>query len=326
MGASIFTIVTLLVIFIIWKMIIIVPMREAVVKERLGKFAGVLMPGFHFLIPFFDRAAYRHEIREQVIDVPSQGCITRDNIQVEVDGLVYLKVTDPEKASYGIQDYRRASVNLAQTTMRSEIGKLTLDNTFSERDTLNDSIVRAVDDASESWGIKVLRYELRNINPSRNVIVTLEKQMEAEREKRAEITMANAERDGVINISQGERQEAINLSEGEKQRRINEADGRAKEISLLAQATAGGIRRIAEASRKPGGPAAMKMKVVEQFIEELGRILQSAQVSVVPGQLANIKGFFEGMSQVSANVTVSPARKRGARRMALEVEEAEEAS
>ncbi|MCZ6646409.1 MAG: paraslipin, partial [SAR324 cluster bacterium] len=244
-------------------------------------------------------------------------CITRDNIQVEVDALVYLKVTDPEKASYGIQDYRRASVNLAQTTMRAEIGKLTLDSTFSERDTLNDSIVRAVDGASDPWGIKVLRYELRNINPSRNVIETLEKQMEAEREKRAEITMANAERDGVINTSQGERQEAINLSEGEKQRRINEANGRAKEISLVAQATAGGIRRVAEALRKPGGLEALKMKVMEQFIEELGKILQSAQVSVVPGQLANIKGFFEGMTRVSTSMAAVSQTGRGARETAI---------
>lgn len=317
MLTTIFTFGILLAIFIFLKTVIIVPMREAVVQERLGKFTGVLMPGIHFLIPFVDRVAYRHEIREQVIDVPSQDCITRDNIQVEVDGLVYLKVTDAEKASYGIQDYGRASVNLAQTTMRSEIGKLTLDDTFSERDSLNESIVRAVDNASNPWGIKVLRYEIRNINPSRNVIDTLEKQMEAERDKRAEITMANAEKDSVINISAGERQEAINLSEGERQRRINEAEGRGKEISMLAQATAEGIRRVAEATRKPGGPAAIKMRIVDQFIEELGNILQSAQVSVVPSQLANIKGFFEGMNQVSANVAASPARKRGARQAAM---------
>ncbi len=308
-GLSLITGAVLLILGLVLKTIIIVPEREAVVKERLGKFAGVLMPGLHFLIPFFDRAAYVQERREQVMDVPSQGCITRDNIQVEVDGLVYLKVTDPQKASYGIQDYRRASVNLAQTTMRSEIGKLSLDNTFSERDTLNENIVRAVDTASDPWGIKVLRYEIRNIDPSPNVIDTLEKQMEAERIKRAEITMADAERQSLINLSTGERQEAINISEGEKQRRINEAAGRAREITLLADATAAGIRRVAEATRKPGGMAALKMRIVEQFIEELGRILQSAQVSVVPSQLANIKGFFEGMSRISTTMAGEAPRK-----------------
>ena len=248
-----FTGLVLLALGIILQTFIIIPTREAAVKERLGKFIGVMMPGFHFLVPFFDRVAYRQEMREQVLDVPSQTCITKDNIQVEVDGLVYLKVTDPQKASYGIQDYRRASVNLAQTTMRSEIGKLTLDNTFSERETLNENIVRSVDSASDPWGIKVLRYEIRNIEPSRNVIDTLEKQMEAERAKRAEITMASAEKDGMINVSQGERQEAINLSEGEKQKRINEAQGRAREIALVAEATASGLRQVAAATQNRAG-------------------------------------------------------------------------
>ncbi len=310
MAATITTLVLLFALFIFLKTFIIVPMREMVVKERLGKFSGVLEPGLHFMIPFFDRAAYRQEMREQVIDVPSQGCVTRDNIQVEVDGLVYLKVTDAQKASYGIQDYRRASVNLGQTTMRSEIGKLTLDQTFSERDTLNENIVRSVDEASDPWGIKVMRYEIRNIVPSANVIETLEKQMEAEREKRADITLARAEKEGVINFSEGERQEAINVSEGEKQKRINEAEGRAKEISLLAEATAGGIRRVAEAATKPGGSAALRMRIVEQFIEELGKILGAAQVAVVPSQLANIKGFFEGMSQVSEKMSGARPKAR----------------
>ena len=305
-----FTGLVLLALGIILQTFIIIPMREAAVKERLGKFAGVMMPGFHFLVPFFDRVAYRQEMREQVLDVPSQTCITKDNIQVEVDGLVYLKVTDPQKASYGIQDYRRASVNLAQTTMRSEIGKLTLDNTFSEREALNDKIVRSVDSASDPWGIKVLRYEIRNIEPSRSVIDTLEKQMEAEREKRADITMASAERDGMINISQGERQEAINLSEGEKQKRINEAHGRAREIALVAEATANGLRQVAAATRKPGGSNAVKMQIVDQFIEELGKILATAHVSVVPGPLANIQGFFEGIAQVSSHLGTAKEKNK----------------
>jgi regulator of protease activity HflC (stomatin/prohibitin superfamily) len=281
------------------KTFIVVEEKEAVVKERLGKFVGVMKPGFHFMIPFLDKAAYRHEMREQVLDVPSQVCITRDNIQVAVDGLVYLKVMDAEKASYGIENYRRASVNLAQTTMRSEIGKLSLDDTFSERDTMNDNIVVEIDKASDAWGIKMLRYEIKDITPSDDVVNTLEKQMEAERQKRAEILLATADKESNINISEGERAEQINISEGEKQKLINESEGRAQEISLLAQASAKGIAKIAEAIRKPGGSTAIKMQIIEQFIDEFGKILQSANVSVVPSQLANIHGFFEGISEVS---------------------------
>lgn len=297
-----FTIFVLAILVFLWKTILIVPMRESVVKERLGKFAGVLGPGFHFLIPIFDRVAYRHEIREQVIDVDTQTSITSDNIQLDVDGLVYIKVMDPEKASYGIQDYRRAAVNLAQTTMRSEIGKISLDKSFSERDSINENIVREIDNASDPWGIKVLRYEIKNIEPPPRVIETLEKQMEAERTKRAEITLATAEKENLINLSQGERQEAVNVSEGEKQKRINEAKGRAREISLVADATAQGVRKISAAIQKPGGPVAVKMQIVDQFIEELGKILESANITVVPAQLANIRGFFEGINRVTGEI------------------------
>jgi regulator of protease activity HflC (stomatin/prohibitin superfamily) len=299
---TILTVLVLVALFLLLKTFIVVPMREAAVVERLGKFSGVLSPGFHFLVPFVDRVAYRHETREQVIDIPSQSCITRDNIQVEVDGLVYLQVMDPEKASYGIENYRRAGINLAQTTMRSEIGKLTLGESFYERESLNETIVKEIDKASDPWGIKVLRYELRNITPSDNVVHTLEKQMEAEREKRAEITRASAEKEATINVSQGERQEAINLSEGEKQRRINVAQGRAEAISIVAEATAQGTRRIAEALQQEGGTAALKMQLVEEFIETLGEIADKANVSVVPLELARIKGFFDGLSEVSDGV------------------------
>jgi regulator of protease activity HflC (stomatin/prohibitin superfamily) len=239
-------------------------------------------------------------MREQVVDIPPQFCITRDNVQVEVDGLVYLKVMDPGKASYGIGDYRLATISLAQTTMRSEIGKLTLDDTFSEREKVNDSIVREIDKASEPWGIKMIRYEIRNIVPSKNMMDTMEKQMEAERNKRAEILMAEGKKQSRINLSEGERQEAINLSEGEKQRRINEAKGRAQEIQLLADATAMGISRIAAAIRKPGGTQAIKMRIIEQFLNEFGMIVQKANVSVVPASIANTKAFFEGLSKVTS--------------------------
>ena len=297
-----FTFLVLVVLFVLWKTFIIVHMREAVVVQRLGKFRVVLPPGFHFIIPFFDRVAYRHETREQVVDIPSQACITRDNIQVEVDGLVYLQVLDPQKASYGIEDYIRASVNLAQTTMRSEIGKLSLGQSFYEREHLNETIVKEIDKASDSWGIKVLRYELRNITPSPNVVHTLEKQMEAEREKRAEITRASAEKEATINVSQGERQEDINLSEGEKQRRINVAKGRAEAISTLAEATAEGTKLIAAAVQKEGGSSALKMQLVEEFIETFGEVITKANTSVVPLELAKIKGFFDGLSKVADGV------------------------
>ena len=302
------TILVLVVLFLLWKTFIVVPMREAVVVERLGKFRDVLQPGFYFIIPFFDRLAYRHETREQVIDIPSQSCITRDNIQVEVDGLVYLQVLDPERASYGIENYTLASINLAQTTMRSEIGKLSLGESFYERESLNEAIVKEIDKASDPWGIKVLRYELRNITPSANVVHTLEKQMEAEREKRAEITRASAEKEATINVSQGQRQEDINLSEGEKQRRINVAKGRAEGIAILAEATAEGTKRIATAVQQEGGSSALKMQLVEEFIETLGEIATKASISVVPLELAKIKGFFEGLSEVAEGVPVPNAK------------------
>jgi len=296
------TFIFLGLLFIVVKLVLIVPMKEVCIIERLGKFRAIMRPGLHFLIPFIDRVAYRHETREQVLDIPSQSCISRDNIQIEVDGLVYIQVMDGAKASYGIEDYRRACVNLAQTTMRSEIGKLKLGQTFSERDTLNETIVREIDKASDPWGIKMLRYEVRNITPSANVIHTLEKQMEAERRKRAEITLAEADKESTINLSQGERQEAINISEGDKQRQINEAHGFAKEIEILTQATAEGMNMIAKASISPGGDKAIKMRLLEQFIKQTGLILKTADVSIMPAEMAKLEGFFEGMDKVTQTV------------------------
>lgn len=293
------TICFLVLFFILWNTLVVVPMREMFVVERLGRFKKIMKPGLNFMIPFFDRASYKQDMREQVLDIPSQTCITKDNIQVDVDGLVYLKVMDAGKASYGIANYRKASVNLAQTTMRSEVGKLSLGETFSERETLNETIVKEIDKASDSWGIKVLRYEIRNILPSHDVVHTLEKQMEAVREKRAEITFAEAEKQSMINISEGERQEMINLSEGEKQKRINEAIGRAKEIEIVAEATAEGVTAVAEAIRTPGGALVMKMQLLEKFVEELGEIMEKSNLSVMPNEMANIKGMFEGFTQVS---------------------------
>ena len=223
LGFSLITGLVVGVLVVIWKTFIVVPERENVIKETLGKFTAVLKPGFHFMIPLVDRVAYRHDIREQAIDVPAQGCITKDNIQVEVDGIVYMKVFDAQKASYGIGDYKQAAINLAQTTMRSEVGKLSLDEALSEREKANEAIVREIDKASAPWGIKMIRYEVRTIEPTKRIIETMEKQMEAEREKRASITTSEGQREAKISISDGQRIEAINASEGERQRRINEA-------------------------------------------------------------------------------------------------------
>ena len=270
--------------------------RENVVKERVGKFQGVLMPGFHFMTPLLDRAAYRHEMREQAIDVPPQMCTTKDNISVEVDGIVYLKVEDAKDASYNIGDYRLAAINLAQTTMRSEIGKLRLEETFSEREIVNESIVRELDKASAPWGIKVMRYEIKGISPSARVVETMEKQMEAERAKRASILISGGQKEAKINISQGEQIEAVNLSEGEKSKRINEATGRAQEIRLIADASAKGIALVAAAIKAPGGEQAVKMQLAEQYITELGKILSTSKVSVMPTQLAQIAAMWQGVS------------------------------
>lgn len=302
------TVILLIAMFIVWQTVIIVPMREMCLVERLGKFRAVLEPGIHFLIPFFDRVAYRHEAREQVIDIPSQSCITRDNIQVEVDGLVYLKVLDAHRASYGIEDYRNAAINLAQTTMRAEIGKMSLGQTFAERETLNETIVGEIDKASDPWGIKILRYELKNITPSTHVMATLEKLMEAERQKRAEITNAAAEKQAMIAVSEGERQAEINLSEGEKQRRINDATGRARSISIIAAATAEGTELIAAAIQKPGGSLAVNAQLVDRYIESFGEIADKADVTVIPLELANVRGFFAGMATMTgADDGKSPA-------------------
>lgn len=307
-----FTIYFLLVVGVIaYNLLLIVPMRLMCVVERLGKFRGVLEPGWHFLIPFVDRVAHRHEAREQCINIPHQSCISRDNIQIDVDGLLYIKVMDAYKASYGIENYLVAATNLAQTTVRSEVGKLRLSETFSERDKLNETIVTEIDEASEPWGIKVLRYEVMNITPSHNVVQTLEKQMEAERQKRAEILLANAERDSTINLSEGDRQSDINRSEGERQRRINVAEGKAQEIQILANATAEGMGAIAEAISAEGGAEAVRLRLLESYIAEVSGLFRDSDVSVVPAELARVQGFFEGMDQVSATINTAGASTSG---------------
>ena len=293
---STMAVLILFICFLLYKTIIIVVERENVIIERLGKFHKTLTPGIYFLIPFFDNIAYKQEIREQVIDIPSQSVITKDNIQVEIDGLLYLKVMDAKKASYGIGNYLAASINLAQTTMRSEVGKITLGSIFSERDEVNSKIISEIDKASDPWGVKVLRYEIKDIAPSRHVIDTLEKQMEAEREKRAEITRATAEKEKLINESEGEKQMAINISEGEKQKRINEAKGRAEGIKLIAESTAKSLEMVGVAIDLPGGSEALKMKLVDQYIDQLDEVLEGGDVSIFPSNLASLKGIVDELS------------------------------
>lgn len=280
-----------LVIFIIitiFKTARIVPQKNAFIIERLGKYSKTLDAGFHILFPFIDRVAYKHTLKEVAVDVASQTCITRDNIAVEVDGVLYLQVMDPKKASYGIENFMFASTQLAQTTMRSEIGKLELDRTFEEREAINAAIIRAVDKASDPWGVKITRYEIKNITPPRSVTDALEKQMRAERGKRAAIAESEGQRQSKINVAEGDKQEAIKKSEGEKMRRINEAEGRAREIELVAIATAEGLRKIAESIQLPGGGDAVNLRVAEQYIKEFGNLARENNTVIIPSNLSDI--------------------------------------
>lgn len=283
--------IAILVVVTIFKTARVVPQKNAFIVERLGKYAKTLEAGFHILIPFLDRVGYKHSLKEVAADVPPQTCITRDNIAVEVDGVLYLQVIDPVKASYGIDDYLFASSQLAQTTMRSEIGKLELDRTFEEREKINSAIIQAVDKASDPWGVKITRYEIKNIAPPQSVKDALEKQMRAEREKRAAIYESEGERQSKINIAEGAKEQAIRESEGEKMKRINEAEGRAKEIELVAVATAEGIRKIAEAIQSPGGEDAVNLRVAEQYIKEFGKLAKENNTVIIPSDLSDIAGM-----------------------------------
>ena len=276
----------------------IVPQRQAFVVERLGKYSKTLGAGFHFLIPFIDRIAYKHSLKEIAIDVPSQSCITKDNITIEVDGVLYLQVLDAKKASYGIENFLFASSQLAQTTLRSEIGKLELDRTFEERETINANLIEALDKASDPWGIKITRYEIANINPPQSVKDALEKQMRAERERRAQVAHSEGDRESRINIAEGYKQDAILRSEAEKSKQINEAEGKAQEISLLATATAEGIRNVAEALNVPGGSEAMNLRVAEQYVNEFGKIAKEGNTLILPANLADVGGTVAGLTKV----------------------------
>ena len=289
----------------------IVPQKRTYIIERLGKFATTWEAGLHVKIPLIDRIAYSHTLKEQAIDVPPQTCITRDNIAVEVDGILYMQIVDPRKASYGIDDYKFASTQLAQTTMRSVIGKLDLDKTFEERETINAAIVQAVDKASDPWGVKVTRYEVKNIHPPQSIKDAMEKQMRAEREKRAQIAESEGARQAKINVAEGERAEAIALSEGEKQRRMNEAEGRAFEIERVAKATSDGIRRVAGSLNETGGISAANLRIAEQYVKEFGNLARNGTSMIIPTDLSDVAGLVKSaqslLSDTSRNGQVDKA-------------------
>ena len=279
---------SVLVIVALVKTARIVPQRMQFVIERLGKYSRTLDAGFHILIPFLDKVAYRHSMKEKAVDVTSQTCITKDNIAVSVDGILYMQVVDARKASYGIEDYTNATSQLAQTALRSEIGKIDLDRTFEERETINSQVVEVLDRASEPWGVKVLRYEIKDIVPPSSVQDALEKQMRAERERRAVVAQSEGERQAKINVSEGEQQEIVNLSEAQKQKQINEAEGKAQEITLIAQATADGLRKIADAISQPGGGEAVNLRVAEQYVKEFGELARTNNTLILPSNLGDI--------------------------------------
>ena len=290
-------------LLVFFKTIRIVPQKMAFIIERLGKYSSTLEAGFHILVPFLDKVSYKHTLKEQAVDVSPQQCITKDNIAVEVDGILYMQVVDPKKASYGINNYAFASTQLAQTTMRSVIGKLDLDKTFEERETINSAIVDAVDKASDPLGVKVTRYEVKNILPPQSIKDAMEKQMRAEREKRATIAESEGDRQAKINRAEGEKQQMIAQSEGEKQKRINEAEGRAVEILKVAEATANGIREIAKAINEKGGVNAVNLRIAEQYLNEFGKLAKTNNSIIIPSNLSDIAGVIKAAASVIKDQT-----------------------
>lgn len=287
-GLFVVIVLAVLVIIVIAKTAVVVPQQSAYIVERLGKYSSTLGAGFHMLFPFIDIIRYRHSLKETAIDIPAQICITRDNVQVSVDGVLYLKVLNPERASYGISDYIFAIIQLAQTTLRSEIGKIELDRTFEERTNVNLQVVNELDKASEPWGIKVLRYEIKSIAPPADVLAAMEKQMRAEREKRAVILTSEGERDAAINQAEGQKQQVIKASEARKQQQINEAEGAAAAILAIAEATAQGLRKVAESIQDPGGYEAVQLRVAEQYITKFGELAKSSNTLVLPASVADV--------------------------------------
>src|SRR6186713_163633 len=285
-------VIAVLAMIVLAKTATVVPQQSAFVVENLGRYSRTIQAGFHILVPFVERIAYKHNLKEEAIDIPEQICITRDNVQVGVDGVLYLQVLDASKASYGITNYRFAITQLAQTTLRSEIGKIELDRTFEERATINANVVSELDKASAPWGVKVLRYEIKNINPPKDVLQAMEKQMRAEREKRAVVLTSEGERDAKINQAEGEKQRVIKESEANKQQQINEAQGEAEAILAVATATAEGLKRVAISLNVAGGEQAMQLRIAEQYLREFGTLATEASSTlVVPATLTDISSM-----------------------------------
>jgi regulator of protease activity HflC (stomatin/prohibitin superfamily) len=296
-------------IFLVVKTAVVVPQQNAFVVERLGRFHAVLDPGFHILLPFIDAIRYRHTLKEQAIDIPEQICITSDNVQVAVDGILYLKVLDAQRASYGIADYYYGISQLAQTALRSEIGKIDLDRTFEERTHINGMVVAELDKATGPWGVKCLRYEIKNITPPQDVLAAMEKQMRAEREKRAVILTSEGERDAAINSAEGKKQQVIKESEAARQRQINEAEGQAQAILGVASATAEGLRQVATAISQPGGPEAVQLRVAEQYVHEFGRLAKTNNTMILPANLSDVGSMIAlATSVLRAGKDHEPAR------------------
>ncbi len=284
-------VILVLIVVVLVKTAVVVPQRSEYVVQRLGKYRTTLTAGFHILYPFFDIVAYKRTLKEEPIDISAQTCITADNVTLEVDGILYLQVVNSKMSAYGIDNYHFAATQLAQTSLRSAIGKISLDNTFEARETLNGQVVMALDEAASNWGIKVLRYEIKDIQPPRTVLEAMEKQMKAEREKRAEIARSEGEKQAIINKAEGDRGEAIFLSEGEKTKRINEAEGRAQEILMVAEATAEGIRKVGEALASTGGKEAANLEVAKQYLNEFGKLAKANNTMIVPGNLSNLSSM-----------------------------------
>jgi regulator of protease activity HflC (stomatin/prohibitin superfamily) len=301
----------LLVIFILFKTAVVVPQQNAIVVERLGRYHATLNAGFHLLVPFVDVIRYRHSLKEQAIDIPAQVCITRDNVQVGVDGILYLKVLDPERASYGISNYTFAIIQLAQTTLRSMMGKIDLDRTFEERSSINTEIVSELDKASEAWGVKVLRYEIKNIEPPADIIAAMEKQMRAEREKRAVVLQSEGQRDAVINTAEGDKQQVIKASEAKRQQQINEAEGQAAAIRAVATATAQGLREVATAIQTDGGREAVQLRVAEQYVTQFGQLARTTTAVVVPANLTDVAGMIAAAMRVFETAGGQPGGRPG---------------
>jgi regulator of protease activity HflC (stomatin/prohibitin superfamily) len=304
----VFIVIALLVLVVVYRTAVVVPQQSAYVVERLGRYHATLNAGFHILVPFVDVIRYRHSLKEAAHDIAAQVCITRDNVQVGVDGVLYLKVLNPERASYGISDYLFAITQLAQTTLRSEVGKIDLDRTFEERTTINTSVVGELDKASEAWGVKVLRYEIKNITPPSDVLAAMEKQMRAEREKRAVILTSEGQRDAAINTAEGEKQQVIKASEANRQQQINQAEGQAQAILAVASATAEGIRRVAEAIRTDGGMEAVQLRVAEQYVQQFGNLARHTNAVVVPANVSDVAGMIAAAMKVFGSVDGSQGR------------------